>query len=140
MPSDDRTPQNRLVVAAECWGEVIPDCLLEEIGRERFMLGLLHLTDPQETVGEAEVLAYLYTAGFVGLLSPDLVAVYEYVAAIVLKRINMPLLDLMADRLQAGLTPEQSQALDELKRELYRVRGGEIDHRVLNVLRENHKA
>ncbi len=140
MPSDEKTPQNRLVVASKSWGEELPEWLLEEIGKERMMLGLLHLSDPEETVGEAEVLAYLFTAGLTGPMPPELIAVYQYVAAVVLKRLDLPLLEPMARRLEAGLTPKESQALERLKRKLYHDRGGEIEHPVLNVLRENHKA
>ncbi len=70
----------------------MPGCLLQEIAKERMMLGLLHLSDAQETVGEAEVLVYLFTAGFIGPMSPDLIAVYQYLAA--MERLKLPLLDL----------------------------------------------
>ena len=132
---------NRLVVASAAWADTIPKWLLDKVETERMMYGLMDVSKGKKTVGDAEVCVYLYTYS---LISP---MHYEY-SQIYLKLSSK----LMADRIGAKnlpgdfakyskteLSSDEKRMLAILKEDLWRKRGGHIQHPILNALRELKK-
>lgn len=135
-----KTKENRLVVADSGWAETIPKWILEEIKEERMMGGMIDIIKGTETVGDAEVLAYLYTANLRGPVSHEMGEIYIYLTGKVmqkskgLKEDEMP--DFLQEKLKNGLTEDEKRELNILKQDLYRKRGGKINTPLLNILRE----
>lgn len=127
--------ENRLVVANAGWGETIPEWLKDEIREER-LTGMAGVAKPVNEVGDAEVCAYLYTASLTAPMPHALNEIYFYVAASLMKRRGMELPDFMAEKLEQGLTADEQRELSDLKRGLYRKRGGDIAHPLLDAMRE----
>ena len=110
----------------------------EEVKAERVMLGLVGLSDPKGIgrVGDAEVCVFLYTAGLAHPLDHYQGEVYIYLTAkLMKKRGNMELPDFMAEKLKKGLSQDEDRELNGLRSMIYKRRGGEIDHPVLNAMR-----
>lgn len=138
-----KTKENRLVVADAGWAESLPEWILEEIKSERIMYGMVDIIKGTETVGDAELLAYLYTANLRGPVSHEMAEIYIYLTAKVMQKSKgmdqdgMP--DFMKDKLKKGLTEDEQRELNILKQDLYRKRGEEINNPLLNMLRELKK-
>lgn len=105
---------NRLVVADGGWGETIPSWLKDEVVTER-------LLNPDK-VGDAEVCLYLYTATFKAPMEYNMGGVYVYLSSKIMKRkgIELPL------EVEDKLNPDQERDLDQLRRDIYKARGGKI--------------
>jgi len=138
-----KTKENRLVVAPGGWAESIPDWLKKEVEFERIALGLAGNIaelrgDPIQEVGDAEACLYLYTLGLQAPLRYETSQVYIYLAAKLMKRksLDNQLDAFMEEALKAGLSVDERRELTELKRELYRTRGGEISHPLLDAMRQ----
>ena len=128
--------KNRLVVGDASWADIIPDWLLEEIKHERIIYGLAGIANPEAPkVGDAEVAAYLMTASMRAPMPGEYVEVYIYLTARLMKRQGKELPDFMAEKLERGLTQYEEYTLKDLKSDIYRKRGGEIDTPLLNVMR-----
>jgi hypothetical protein len=128
--------KNRLVVGDASWADMIPDWLLEEIKSERLIFGLAGIANPEAPkVGDAEVAAYLMTASMRAPMPGEYVEVYVYLTARLMKRQGKELPDFMAEKLERGLTQYEERTLEDLKSDIYRKRGGEIDTPLLNVMR-----
>jgi len=135
--------ENRLVVADSGWAETIPEWILEEIKQERMIYGMCDILKGTETVGDAEVLAYLYTANLRGPISNEMAEIYIYLTAKVMQKSKGIKIDgmnyFMKDKFKNGLTDYEKSELNILKQDLYRKRGGKINDPLLNVLREFKK-
>ena len=132
--------KNMLVVADSQWAGVIPDWLLEEIKSDRMILGLASLANRQAPkVGDAEIVAYLMTASLRAPLSREYTEIYIYLAAKLAQKRAKPLEGFMKEKLEQGLTDWEEALLGDLKGDIYRLRGGEIDHPLLNAVRDFKK-
>ena len=67
------------------------------------------------------------------------VEVYTYMTARLMKRQGKELPDFMAEKLERGLTQYEEYTLENIKSDIYRARGGEIDTPLLNVMRSFKK-
>lgn len=128
--------KNRLVVGDATWADMIPDWLLEEIKAERLIYGLAGIANPDAPkVGDAEIAAYLMTASMRAPMPSEYVEVYVYLTARLMKKQGKELPDFMAEKLEKGLSQYEEHNLNDLKSDIYRKRGGEIDTPLLNVMR-----
>ena len=134
-----KTQTNRLVVADSSWAETIPDWIKEEIKEERLIHGVGDIINGTETVGDAEVLAYLYTLNLKQNVSHEISQIYFYLCGKVMKKSlafkNKELPDFIKKKLKQGLVDDEERQLKELKYDLYRIRGGKINSPLLNILR-----
>ena len=135
--------QNRLVVADAGWAKDIPEWILEEIKNERIINGMIGIMTGKEEVGDAEVLAYLFTACMRSPVSHEFGEIYIYLAGKVMMKIQRikeeDLPDCMKEKQKQGLTEDEKSELNILKQFLYKSRGGEIKTPLLDVLREMKK-
>ena len=132
---------NRLVVGDSQWADVIPQWLLDEISAERLIYGLAGLLNPDmPKVGDAEVLAYLMTASLRAPLSHEYAEIYVYLTAKVLEKNGRVIEDFMTEKLEHGLTRDEERLFEELKGNIYRARGGEIDTPLLSAMRDLKKS
>ncbi len=132
--------KNRLVVGDMSWADIIPDWLLEEIKHERIIYGLAGIANPEAPkIGDAEVTAYLMTASMRAPMPGEYVEVYTYLTARLMKRQGKELPDFMAEKLERGLTQYEEYTLNNIRGDIYRARGGEIDTPLLNVMRSFKK-
>jgi len=126
--------KNRLVVGDAEWAKDLPGWLLDEIREERLMLGLGELINPDCTkVGDAEMVAYFMTLSARQPLSSDDTKIYLYLATRVLKRRNI---EVPEDIKVEELTDWELRQLEEWRERIYHWRGGEIDHPLLNAMRQ----
>jgi len=129
--------ENRLVVGAREWADMIPDWLLEEVKAERLICGLACLMDGgRAKVGDAEVAVYLMTASHRGVLSSEHVNIYMYLVTRLFKERGK---EVPEDIRRDELTEWEEHEFDELKDMIYRKRGGEINHPVLEFMRQFKK-
>jgi hypothetical protein len=128
------TKANRLVVTDAGWAETIPDWLLAEVRNERILLGLAGIMKPETEgeVGDAEVCAYLYTASLRAPMSQAHTEIYLNLAAKLMERRGTQVPDDMRGH---ELRPAEIDELRELRRELWRVRGGRISSPLLAAMR-----
>ena len=132
--------KNRLVVGDASWADMIPEWLLEEIKAERLIYGLAGISNPEAPkVGDAEVMAYLMTASMQAPMPGEYVEVYIYLTARLMKRQGKELPVFMVEKLERGLTKYEEYSLENIRSDIYRARGGEIDTPLLNVMREFKK-
>ncbi len=128
--------ENRLVVADLGWAETIPEWLLEEVKTERMIYGLGSLINPDcPKVGDAEICVYLYTASLRVPLSTEQTNIYIYLASKLMKKRNKDLPKDFVKALKMGLSNDEERDLKELREVLYRKRGGEISHPLLDAMR-----
>ncbi len=106
--------KNRLVVADKGWAESIPGWLKQEVIMERML-------NP-EKVGEGELCMYLFTASLKAPMGHNMSRVYLHLSSKIMKRkgIDLPL------EVEDKLDPDQERELDQLRREIYKARGGKI--------------
>ena len=138
--------ENRLVVAPGGWADTIPDWLKKEVEFERLTLGfagnIAALKGERiREVGDAEACLYLYTLSLSAPMDHDLTEAYFYLTAKLMKRRSpdVELTDFLEKKLKEGLTPDEQRELTDLKQELYRARGGEIHHPLLDAMRQLRK-
>ena len=128
--------KNRLIVGDASWADMIPGWLLEEIKHERIIYGLAGIANPETPkVGDAEVAAYLMTASMRAPMPGEYVEVYIYLTARLMKKRGTELPGFMAENLERGLTQYEEYTLENIRGDIYRARGGEIDTPLLNVMR-----
>ena len=129
--------KNRLVVADRQWANDIPEWLLEEIKAERMIYGLANIIkplQPHEQVGDAEVFAYLYTEALRQPLSNEHYNIYLYLFNKIMKRRGKEIPEeLKFDR---ELNDYEQHILNELKYMIWKHRGGEISHPLLDAMRK----
>lgn len=130
---------NRLVVADTGWAESIPDWIKEEIKSERILYGMADIMNKTETVGDAEVAAYLFTANLKGPVSHEFGQIYIYLTGKLMQKSKTlsdnELPDFIQKKVKEGLDEDEKYELQRLKHDLYRKRGGEINSPILNILR-----
>ena len=132
--------KNRLVVADAGWAGSIPDWLLDKIRAERIIYGLASILKPEDSmVGDAEIVASLMTASMRAPLPHDLAQIYFYLTAKVMERQGKGLPDFMQEKLNRGLEPDEERELKDLKAHIYQTRGRDIDHPLLNAMRDFKK-
>jgi hypothetical protein len=136
----------RLVVGDASWAEDIPDWLLDAIRDEREVEALLRGTGKlsgweHEVVGDAEMCAYLMTASMRAPMPHYASEIYFWVGARTMQRYQpeRTIADFMAEKLAAGLTRDEEREYQDLRRELYRKRGGAAHSIVSEVLEELRK-
>ena len=138
-----KTKENRLVVADAGWAEDIPKWILDEIKEERIIYGMMDIMKGTKTVGDAEVLAYLFTANLHGPVSNEMVEIYIYLTGKVMKKSKGlkedELPDFVREKLKKGLTEYEESELNILKQDLFRKRGEQINCPLLDCLRELKK-
>lgn len=125
--------ENRLVVGDGEWAKSLPEWLLEEVKSERLICGLAGIMNGGEsTVGDAEVAVYLFTASLRQPLSHEDAEIYVYITTQLMKRRKKEIPEEMR---KEKLTEYEQGLLEEMRRMIYRRRGGEIVHPVLDMLR-----
>ena len=129
--------KNKLIVANLGWSETIPEWLLEEVRAERLILGLAGIykdLEDWQKVGDTEVLIYLYTESLTQPLSKEHFNLYLYLFNKIMRRrgIEIPE-DLKFSR---ELDRYEQHILRELKYMIYNRRGRDIEHPLLNAMRE----
>ena len=128
--------ENRLVVADAGWADTIPKWLLEEVKAERLTLGLVSLMGKNEEVGNAEACVYLYTLGLKIPLTERFTRIYLYLCTILMERRDKEVPKEIRVR---KLNKDDERELKELKNDLYRKRGGEIQHPLVEALKSLQK-
>lgn len=120
--------KNRLVVANIGWAETIPDWLMREVESERIVEGIMGLVDKgnDEMVGLAEVCVYLYTEALTHPVDRDRTQIYLWVTGKVMEKVKGEIPDFVKEVLDKGLNSDEARELGELRRTLYRKRGGAI--------------
>lgn len=133
--------ENRLIVADKSWAETLPEWILDEIEAERMVGSMINLIKPNTyTVGEAEIVAYLYTLNLRPPVSHEIAELYIYLTAKLMKKRNMPLLDFMEQKLKEGLTGDEEREFRELEYQIYKSRGGEIYSPIIEMLKDFKKS
>ena len=128
--------KNRLVVGDASWADMIPKWLLDEVAAERMVLGLAGLLKPGvEKVGDAEVAAYLMPATMRAPIPLEYVNIYLYLTGKLLLKKGKELPDDLKEQVERGLTRYEEDCLKDLRHDIYRARGGEIDDPLLEALR-----
>ncbi len=132
---------NRLVVGDASWADLIPKWLLDEVASERMFIGLASMLKPDiEKVGDAEVVAYLMPASMRAPMYHEYANIYLHLAGkLVLARGRELPEDLRTEHVDRPLSPDELHCLADLRRDIYRARGGEIDNPLLNTLRDFKK-
>lgn len=134
-----KTKQNRLVVADSGWAESIPEWIKEE----RMLNGMIGVMTGKEEVGDAEVLAYLFTANLRGPTTHYLSEVYIYLTGVCMQRYQKikleDLPDFCKEKVKKGLSEDEKREFEELKQDLFKSRGGTISSPLLDILRDLKK-
>jgi len=131
---------NKLVVSDIGWAETIPEWLLDEIRAERLILGLASIgrdLEDWQKVGDAEVLVYLMTESLRQPLSKEHFNIYLYLFNKIMKRRGKEIPEEL--KFNRELDNYEQHILKELKYMIYKRRGGDIDHPLLNAMRELKK-
>jgi len=116
---------------------MIPEWLLEEVKAERLIYGLACLMDGDRAkVGDAEVAVYLMTASHRDVLSSEHVNIYMYLVTRLFKKRDK---EVPEDIRKDELTEWEEHEFEELKDMIYRSRGGEISHPLLDAMRQLKK-
>jgi hypothetical protein len=118
---------NRLVVANSGWAESIPDWILEEIKTERLLYGIIG----EDKVGDAEIVAYLYTASLTAPLTSETTNVYLSLTAELLKKQGKEVPDFM----KKELNEDEKRELERLRSDIGRARG-KVNHPIFEMLKE----
>lgn len=107
---------------------------MEKVKTERIVLGLASIANPNiEKVGDCEVLIYLMPASLRAPLPHILAQIYLYLVTKVCGKNGK---EIPSDIRKTELTTTEEGELRELRDMIYRKRGGDICHPVLNMLRD----
>ena len=132
---------NRLVVGDASWADMIPKWVLDKVAEERVFLGLAAILKPDiEQVGDAEVVAYLMPASMRAPMYYEYVNIYLHLAGKLVLGSGRELPEELMEHVDRGLGPDEERTLKELRQQIYRSRGGDIDHPLLNALRDFKKS
>jgi hypothetical protein len=126
----------RLVVGDAAWADTIPEWLKAEVAAERLVLGLAGVLKPEleGRVGYAEVCVYLYTASLRAPMPSEYAQVYLHVSSTLMKRRGMQVPEECVVT-EEQLRPDENRVLEELRRDLWRLRGGAVKHPVIDAVR-----
>jgi hypothetical protein len=128
---------NRLVVADAGWADAIPDWLRHEIESERMvdaLSGLAGKGDGREEVGDAECTAYLMTASLSQPLSGEWTRIYQHLCTGLMKQARG--VDVPEDVAVRDLSEHEQSLLKDLRRQLYRKRGGRVKNGLTAAMEE----
>jgi len=129
--------ENRLVVGDKGWAKDIPEWLLEAVKSERLILGLAGLINPNcPKVGDAEVIIYLMTASLRQPLSPEHTNIYLFLTTKIMKNRDI---EVPEDIRKEELSEWEKRGLEELRSMIYTKRGGDIQHPLLEAMKEVKK-
>ena len=128
--------ENRLVVADAGWADTMPEWLLEEVKAERMIFGLASIKKKIEEVGDAEACVYLYTLALRVPLTERFTRIYLYLCTILMERREK---EVPKDIRVRKLNKDDERELKELKNDLYKKRGGEIQHPLFEALKSLQK-
>lgn len=132
----------RLVVGDASWAADIPQWVLDAVASERILQGFMDLMKPgeqKEEVGDAEVVAYLMPASMRAPMPYYYVEIYIWVVARLSQAHGRLVLDFMQEKLAKGLTRDEERELEELRRHLWRVRGGKVRTPLFDALQQLKK-
>ncbi len=119
------------------WSDITPEWVLEEVKTERMLLGLITILKPGiNPVGDAEVLAYLMPASMRAPFTHEYYEIYMYIAIRVMDRAGKKVSDEIR---QDTLSPDSERELKDLRHIIYTKRGGDINHPLLNAMRDLKK-
>lgn len=122
-----------MVVADAGWAETIPDWLMEAVKAERLVGGFTDLLDKgKEEVGDAEACVYLYTASLRAPMSHEHTQIYMHLCTKLMKRVKG--VDVPDDIKVQELPPYEQSELKDLKRMLWKKRGGKIKSPLFDAL------
>ena len=126
-----------IIVANTEWD--LPSNLINYVKEERMVNGLIDMIKPlrpEESVGYAEVVAYLMPELQKRVLSSRITKIYLYCVTQLMKRhkIKVP-----EDITTNELTDFEIQELNNMKRWLYQSRGGKEKNPIINALKEVFK-
>ena len=131
---------NRLIVADSGWAETIPEWILKEIEAERMINGMVNIAgnnlEDWEMVGNAEVVAYLYTHSLRASMSSEFTKIYLYLTTKLMK--DKKGVDIPSDINTKKLTEQEESVLKILRQDIARVRG-KINHPLFDILNELKK-
>ncbi len=126
---------NKIIVGNIGWAENIPKWLMEEIKSERIVNGLISIgTEKENPVGDAEIVAYLFTANLGRPLDRSLGEIYVYLTSKLMKKKKIDLPDEFKKKLSTGLSKNEEEELQRLRTKLCRARG-KIEHPLFDVLK-----
>lgn len=133
-----------LVVARGGWGDTVPEWLKLEIESERMLSGFAALRDEGKDniankVGDAEVLAYLMTLAPSRKLTSEATNIYLYLARKVMKACEQ-LEEVPEDIRVKALTGDEERELSDLRWSIYKARGGDLNHPVIEALTKLKKS
>ncbi len=133
--------ENRLIVADSGWAETIPEWILKEIEAERMINGMVNIAgnnqiEDWEMVGNAEVVAYLYTHSLRASMSSEFTKIYLYLTTKLMK--DKKGVDIPSDINTKKLTEQEESVLKILRQDIARVRG-KINHPLFDILNELKK-
>ena len=126
-----------IIVANTNWG--LPENIIRYVKEERMVNGLIDMCNPlspEESVGYAEVVAYLMPAAQQSPLKSDVTEIYLYCVTKLMQRHKI---EVPKDITIEKLSDYQMQRLDELKRWIYKSRGGKEKNPVINAMKEVFK-
>ena len=133
--------KNRLVVGDASWADTIPKWILDEVAAERMFLGMASILNSEaEKVGDAEVVAYLMPATMRAPMDRDYANIYLYLTGKLILAKGRDLPQDLREHVDRGLSRDEERCLRELRADIYRARGGEIDNPLLNAMRDLRKA
>ena len=123
-----------IIVANTQWD--LPENLVKWVKSERMINGLIGMTcklTPEESVGYAEVVAYLNPATSQAPLRNDVSEIYLYCFTQLMKREKI---EVSKDIAVNELSEHLMDKLNEFKRWIYKARGGKEKNPVINALTE----
>jgi len=128
---NENTP---ILVANTQWD--LPENLVKYVQEERMINGLIDIIkplSPEESVGFAEVVAYLNPATQKDPLRSDVTEIYLYCVTQLMRKKGI---EVPKDIAVEKLSDYQMQKLNELKRWIYKHRGGKEKNPIINSLKE----
>jgi len=131
MTLEQNTP---ILVANTQWE--LPDNILRWVKEERMILSLIDITNPltpEESIGYAELVAYLMPATNQAPLRSDVAEIYLYCVTQLMKnkKIEVP-----EEIFVESLSDYKMEKLNEFKRWVYESRGGKEKNPLVNALKE----
>ena len=128
-----KTQENRFIVADSGWAESIPEWILDEIRSERMINGLCEVIKKgSEKVGDAEMVAYLFTASMRGPLNSEDQKIYLKLSGDLMKKRNIEVPDFMNI---GDLSEWENRCLEDLRYKIQKARG-KVNHPIFDILRE----
>jgi len=132
--------ENKLIVGDSAWAESIPEWLLTEIRGERMVNGMCSIvSDGKESIGDAELVAYLMTASNRAPLDHNTAQIYLHLTCKLMIRCkkfdknNVP--DFLEEINKTGINSDQERELEILKSDLIRKRG-KVNHPLFDMLKK----